>query len=355
MAQIEVEDGNADLRSHVSNIEEGARILTIFYPLSTIDRLLPRYDGLTCGAIAPKEFVKTSWHSLKVTLAHIDAQLKKEQGLLALAEKLFQNTAKPLRPPGSASMLEYARMVNGQDVRWETIGVLLATLGLCIMPATSRDAEILKSHSSPTRQSMCKRLIQATNSCLKFCDGSGSINDPVLWILGCNLILLTQFYGDSSGYAPSCSLSLADLNIQGYVTWKRLGDISSAVFAMGLHQEIVVTSEIPRWLAEMRKQLMNFAYTLDINLSLFVGRPPRISSRYCSLDLPFALDNDQLALPSSKLESAIEHLKEVDWTSKDTIPHAGMARITLPITMQREEILELFLGPARNNTQQIAT
>jgi len=202
VAQTELEDGNADLRSHVSNIEEGARILTILYPLSTIDRLLLRYDGHTCGAMAPKGFVKTCWHSLRATLAHIDAQLKKEQSLLALAEKLLQNTAKPLGPPGSASMLEYATMVNGQDVRWETIGVLLAALGLCIMPATSRDAEILKSHSSPTRQSMCKRLIQATNSCLKFCDGSGSINDLVLWILGCNLILLTQFYGDSSAFKP---------------------------------------------------------------------------------------------------------------------------------------------------------
>lgn len=71
---------------------------------------------------------------------------------------------------------------------------------------------------------------------------------------------------------------------------RRAGDLVSACFAMDLHTEITVSLEVPFWLSEPRKRVKASVYNLDKSLCIFVGRPPRMSRKYCYMQLPLSLE-----------------------------------------------------------------
>lgn len=190
-------------------------------------------------------------------------------------------------------MSEYADLFTGRLTRWETAGALLAAFALS---KPNRDLSKRNALEELSKPPSWKATVDLTNVCLGFCDDSGSINDIILWILKENFVVQTLLYGDAS-----------------YPAWKRVGDISSCLFALGLHQQIKVTPEVPRWLAELRKHNLMFAYSIDKSMAVFVGRPPRINRRYIRLDIPMCLAEDELALPPAELEDLIAQRGGAIW------------------------------------------
>ena len=180
----------------------------------------------------------------------------REQRYHNLTRMLFENTTKPLPLPGQKSMTEYADVLLGPNMRWETIGSVAASLSLGRGTRQLNKKNAIEELSKPPSW---KAIIDATNCCLNFCTDMGSLNDVLMWFLAENTIVLTLFYGDAS-----------------HPAWKRVGDLSSCLFALGLHQQSKMTPDVPRWLVELRKHNVIFAYGLDKSIAVFVGRPPRI-------------------------------------------------------------------------------
>lgn len=78
-----------------------------------------------------------------------------------------------------------------------------------------------------------------------------------------------------------------DANYAGYHSWKRLGDVISSIYALGLHQQTNSDhNSFPPFLLELRRLTFALTYSADKNVSLFLGRPPRIHLKYCKLILP---------------------------------------------------------------------
>lgn len=156
-----------------------------------------------------------------------------------------------------------------------------------------------------------------------------------MWILIENFIVLTLFYGDAS-----------------YPAWKRIGDISSSLYALGWHSHVKTAHEVPRWLTELRKQNVIFAYAIDKSMAVFVGRPPRISQRYVRLDIPMFLEDDVLAWPPADLERLIAEKGDKIWEADNLTSFSSNAHANRNCFILREEILELFLSTPESISQE---
>lgn len=67
----------------------------------------------------------------------------------------------------------------------------------------------------------------------------------------------------------------------GFESWRKLGDLSSSVFALGYHQELECNGPVPQFLKSIRQAAFASSYSADKNVSIFLGRPPRISRKFC--------------------------------------------------------------------------
>lgn len=65
----------------------------------------------------------------------------------------------------------------------------------------------------------------------------------------------------------------------------------SSLFALGYHQNIVGAHPIPGFLKELRQVTFACSYSADKNVSVFLGRPPRINLEVCQFQ-SLALDRD---------------------------------------------------------------
>ena len=131
----------------------------------------------------------------------------------------------------------------------------------------------------------------------------------------------------------------------------RDADLSTAIFALGMHQEPKKDAEYPFYMCELRRRAFWMAYTLDKGMATFFGRPPMINGKYCSCKLPVDIEEEQLALTASALESLQNQIDAEGWS-----PDGPNTRMTwlrgLIINLRiREDILELYLGSETSNAQ----
>ncbi len=176
------------------------------------------------------------------------------------------------------------------------------------------------------------RLLEASNACISFCEDAGHLSDAGMWLTLENCTYASQVLGDAH-----------------YLVWRKVGDLSTAIFAQGLHQQDKGTSNLPFWLVEMRRRTFGTAYSIDKLLCTFVGRPPRISQRYCTIVLPLDLEYSELMLEGADLDRALSNIDEDGWNRSTKTRKSVYQRCFVLAAMLREEVLELSLGPVQEN------
>lgn len=134
------------------------------------------------------------------------------------------------------------------------------------------------------------------------------------------------------------------LTTVGFTCWKRLGDFISIVVATGLHGEIKPTTQVPFWLSECRKRTFGAAYIHDKSMANFLGRPPRLPRKYCTMQLPLDLDFHQLQLSATDLEKEIERLDSNGWNTRGDLRSTVCVRTGVICHMLNEDILELTMS-----------
>ena len=255
-------------------------------------------------------------------------------------ELLHANTESPLKLPKDVRFHDFASHYTGSKLRWEAIGVFLTACGLSLMFLPCEDNALdFVGHTEQDKQKLLFSLLEAGDACVAFCNEKVHDTDLSFWLMVENCTYASQVLGDAH-----------------YTVWRRLGDVSTAIFARGLHAG-GPRSAVPLWLTEVRRRGLSIAYGLDKTLSTFVGRPPRISKRYCNIEVPLDLDFDELALEPDKLDEACSKLDVNGWRTQMT-PANDMTSATLRLWVQeaviREDVLELCLGPTQQNLQEKA-
>jgi len=121
---------------------------------------------------------------------------------------------------------------------------------------------------------------------------------------------------------------------------------------MGLHQDIKADGDVPFFLAELRKLTFAAIYSADKDVATFLGRPPRISHRYCNLQLPLDLEFHQVVAERGDLRLLSNKFDEKGWNWDGVLSWATFARARLLMSFIREDVLELSLGFSVTDLQQ---
>ena len=115
------------------------------------------------------------------------------------------------------------------------------------------------------------------------------------------------------------------------------------VILLGYHQEKRVDEVTPFYVAELRVRLFDVIYGHDKSISTFLGRPPRLSHRYCFTQLPLDLSEDELCLEGDELTAAIAKLNN-GWNTSNRFHRSTWRRVWAQHARIREDILEIALG-----------
>ncbi|KAL7769991.1 hypothetical protein ACKLNR_001375 [Fusarium oxysporum f. sp. zingiberi] len=188
---------------------------------------------------------------------------------------LFYNSRQPLLTTSHTILEEYSAQFDHLNARWESICLALIAISRATMgyrqPTGPFPVEAQRRH--------IRRLtMHFADRCLDICLSMDCLNDLQLVLQYENFILHSLIDGD-----------------QSYESWRRLGDLSSSLFALGYHQQLESSGPIPPFLRSLRQAAFACSYSADKNVSIFLGRPPRISRKFChfrqlSLDAYYSYD-----------------------------------------------------------------
>lgn len=100
----------------------------------------------------------------------------------------------------------------------------------------------------------------------------------------------------------------------------------------------------PFFLKQMRRGCFAVSFFVDKTVATFVGRPPLINYRYCSLTLPYDVDDDVLFSNTDTEQEVLSHVDVNGWDKDGIKRRTSITRMRLQLAFFREEILEIALG-----------
>ena len=86
-------------------------------------------------------------------------------------------------------------------------------------------------------------------------------------------------------------------------------------------------------------------FATDKQLATFMGRPPALSRRYVTSQLPLDLSDQQILTEGEELAANIGKLDSNGWNTDGEVYPATVSRAWMTMSVIRDEVLELCLGP----------
>ncbi|KAJ5263289.1 hypothetical protein N7478_010894 [Penicillium angulare] len=329
----------AEVPIESEEVRRGAHLLRLL-------RKVPKYEliaeawviGTQEGDFLGRPLVETTFSSLRgleLSSLHHDTHTHpdtEDSKLFTLSRKIFNMFTNPIPIRSSSTFDEYMASLS---YRWEIVGLAFCFIGMgTVFPGAWESIAINEADlSGMSRNELGEAAMNATENCLAFCNEAGVLNDAVSWLNSLRTMLTTLVYGD-----------------RDYRSWRALGDLSTIIFSLGLNQPSS-DPDIPFWLLETRKRLMGHAFSADKQLATFLGRPPRISSRFCNISLPLDLSFKELISNPEACNLAMSKLDAEGWNTVEHDPQAVWLRVCLMMGPVRENILELSLNNQVENLQ----
>ncbi|KIX07364.1 uncharacterized protein Z518_02017 [Rhinocladiella mackenziei CBS 650.93] len=314
-------------------MRESLAVLSLLHDFPALQRFAERWGQFHRYLTMIDFFVGDCIRSVKLDLVD-DGSLTSETAMRAAAERLFRNTCKRISISKAVRMVDFIKFFTGASLRWEALAVFFLACGLCCSSLRSRDDPIFDSfgHRQQDKQALMERILQASRACVSYCEDAGELSDLGMWVLHENTIFISQVLGDNH-----------------YLVWRQCHDASAHIIERGLHMENrSVLRQQPFWLIEMRRRALACAFSTDKLLCTFVGRPPRLSQRYCLIHVPLDLELSELCLEGTKLQEALSNIDEDGWNRKYS-KKAAYLRCFVLSSRLREEVLELSLGPPQDH------
>lgn len=212
---------------------------------------------------------------------------KNLESALELSRSLFYHSCRPISFNHGTSFDDYSGEFCGQNARWESLGIFFTAA--CRAAVDLSYAETLYG-SEKQRRKIQKLALSYSDRCLDLCLPLDCMNDVQLILQYENFISHSQVDGDQSKSAPMlpCLLILQRLTVlAGYLSWRKLGDVAASLFALGYHQQKAWSFEgVADFTRTLRQTAFCRTYSADKNVSIFLGRPPRIIGKFCHFYLP---------------------------------------------------------------------
>ncbi|KAF2453934.1 hypothetical protein BDY21DRAFT_292085, partial [Lineolata rhizophorae] len=310
-----------------ARVAKGVSILRLLRDVPKLDQFVSRWFNLCAGVVIVEPVVKH--FMLNLWRVHGDVLQRQDQAELEkLSKFMWRNTAAAVSFDGSVTPTEWLDLWTGENLRFEAAGVIFVVVAMLCLNLQEWDPIFVDDCGEQIdRRLLATQMTKAADDCIAICRTLNAINDAYLWMLYECTVVTINLRGEDSGAA-----------------WRQMGEVVSSVTAFGLHQKIEVDDQTPLFLAECRKLVFICVYSRDKCISTMMGRPPRLSRRYCVMQLPLDVAGEELFATDFDLSKAFLDLDERGWNRKEELRRSTYARIWLDISKVREDILELSLG-----------
>lgn len=313
----------AKVRLSHERIAQGCKVLSFLKDKPMLNCLVSRWyevcedEGCICIEPIMKEWL---W-GLGVHYGDVLRDQNTEK-IRRLCELLWRNTQTPFTFNENITAKQWARSSTGPNIRWEVIGLIAAVAGQCANIPEPR----FKKKNPAAHPSFPRQMCEIAEACLSFCRDCEAMGDMFTWLLMETYCLMAMIKGESS-----------------HATYTLSGEIISSVVAMGFHQDIKMNGRIPFFLLEIRKRLLTQTYSGEIGIATFLGRPPRLSHRYCNLEPPLDLSVSQIVLEGDALALALAGLDDKGFNTAGRVHRVTWMKTWLGFAPAREDILNLAL------------
>ncbi|KAF4549241.1 putative glycosyl hydrolase family 10 protein 2 [Elsinoe fawcettii] len=279
----------------------GARLLESLaqaMPIAASSRLIQRWIERGIN-LALAELISRQCYESAVEV--IEALRQKTRSADELSQLLYRNSSEAVLMQQNTTVDQLCGQFCGSSARWETIGLFVTAVARAAGDYATFDG----LYDYDTRLSFERAIMHLSDSILGICLTLDCLNDLQLALQYENFILHSCTEGD-----------------QSYNSWRRLGDVISSLFALGHHRQTEVKTSLPPFVVEMRRTAFARAYSADKNVSIFLGRPPRLHRRYCQFYLPHSEilvrggDRSPLHLPVPWLEEDLfNYTTDTKWAA----------------------------------------
>ncbi|KAL2865380.1 uncharacterized protein BJX67DRAFT_389390 [Aspergillus lucknowensis] len=253
-------------------------------------------------------------------------ELRQHEGAEAFSEALLERANENLRrslPPVATDLSMFFLSFTGENIRLEFVGLVFALSGVAWHHAQWRDGLDKTQHTTTmhTASKACMRLFEAYNQA----------NDIAVWTRFMNFVLSSFLFGDTSD-----------------ILYHIFSEFTAELFIMGFHRLESSPPHLPFFILETRKRIFASAVIWDKGTATFLGRPPRIDSKFCDVAMPLDLDDDEVFLQGTQFEAALKNLDDAGWRRTigidDPPRQASFIRLRYQQARLQEKILRLSLG-----------
>ncbi|KAK4500986.1 hypothetical protein PRZ48_006792 [Zasmidium cellare] len=243
---------------------------------------------------------------------------------------IWRNTQQPLQHTGTTSCREWALQATGDNLRWETLGLILFIVSALAATLPGWDSVFKSGDPTWEKTTLMRTMLHLINSCVDLSKACGSRNVLSATLMYEKIIAISYVHGDTASEA-----------------WTSMGEACDTVVLMGLHLETKLDAHTPFFIYEWRLRQFNVVYSLDKFMATFMGRPPHISYRYSVIQSPTDLTDEEVCADWPDVQVALSQLDENGFApasmGKRCRPawrKAGCLRAKI-----REDVLELVIGP----------
>ncbi|KAF4635056.1 hypothetical protein G7Y89_g3055 [Cudoniella acicularis] len=321
LARSQDQDGNP-------RVILGAKVLRALPDRHTCNFLLEWYYDKCHECVFHKHSVMSCSNSVWSTYGSFFKDPRKGEDLEHVSEVLCNNSKTVLEEPsGSDDYTKWLDSFCGDNLRWESLGIVYSALASATLSLPERDAFFTTQRGNrKDRKSFAVEMKDCVQACITLSNYMDLINLPMVALLTKNLILQTVISGDTS-----------------LVVWRQLGDLVSSSTALGLHRQLDHNQQVS-FLPEMKKRLFTVIFNIDKGSSLLTGRPPALSYRYTRFKHPLDLSDDAIMRGGDQLVEAVSRLDPNGWNTDGEIHSSTMIRAHGLLSIVLNEILELSLG-----------
>ncbi|RDL35717.1 Uncharacterized protein BP5553_06329 [Venustampulla echinocandica] len=314
----------------------GAKVLRALPDKNTCNFLLERYYEKCHESAFLKHSAVSCAASVWTTFGSSLKEPRKREGLEHVSGILFKNSTTALQEPsGPDDYTKWLESFSGENLRWESLGIVFACIAGAVLSMSERDAFFTAQKGGRRdRISFAMDIKDCVQACVTLSNYNDLINTLMIALLAKNVTLQTIISGDTS-----------------LVVWRQLGDLVSASTALGLHRQTDAKQPIS-FLTELRKRLFVKVFCFDKGAATLTGRPPALSYRYTRFQEPLDLSDDVITRGGEELAEAISKLDSNGWNTGGHIYRATVARTDLRLGIVLGEILELVLGHAQDCTEE---
>ncbi|THV68196.1 hypothetical protein D6D28_06904 [Aureobasidium pullulans] len=321
--------GNETLEGDLLSI---IQILELLEHSGIIRKLVLEYYRLGQIAVVPSQLVLPVLSDLEQLHENIlhqramsdDAACRST--LRGVAQTILHATKSKSPITSATPLAEFRGFYSGPNLRVETIGL--------IFTMAARASRLGLTADTGDNHYFVQAMFQCSARCLHLArELATEMSDVMVWLSYENLRLTTSI----QGYA-------------GPNVWRRLGDLSTDIFALEIHREAVIT-KAPFFLAECRRRVFTAAFHWDKFLATLFGRPPRIPSYYADCRPPLELTDDQLCLTGLSEEERASYERYEGWSTKSSSCSTTWIRALYLLAKFKDETLLHHHKPVDDKTR----